>query len=279
MQRRTVLTKSTAVLVGLMYSSMVRAQDLNPYLRARPLICAHRGWTSPSGTENSLTQMRQTHQAGPFMMEIDLAKTADGTIMLMHDREVDRVTTGHGLFSALTDARIATLRLRNGHGTPRDPVPTYDKVLQWAAATPDALLMLDIKDVSPHDALQPVQQRGLSERIVVLTFKKQQAREAFAADPKALISVLVTQPQDLEAYAGMAAGRQFAAYIPQNSPPSLFQAAHAKGAVIITDLLGPTAIMDAVSPNEGAHRAHFLPIDILVTNTPLKLRAALAHQL
>ncbi|MDI6653296.1 glycerophosphodiester phosphodiesterase family protein [Gluconobacter japonicus] len=276
MKRRNVIFNGVVALTALSVVPTAMAQSLQAVLTTPPpLICAHRGWTDPSETENSLSQMRRTHQVGPFMMEIDLAKDASGRIVLLHDQNVDRTTTGHGPLAELSPADIHKLALKNEFGPTHEHIPAYDAVLDWAARTPDVLLMLDIKDVPPADALKAVRRQHLSDRVVVLTFQEKQAREAFKADPDALISVLITTPDDLAAYRQIAGHRRFAAYIPKTSKLSLFRKAHQAGAIVITDLLGPTAVTDIMSPEEGAHHARSLPIDILVTNTPLQLQAAL----
>ncbi|MBS1095975.1 glycerophosphodiester phosphodiesterase family protein [Gluconobacter wancherniae] len=277
-KRREIIVYAATALTALSVTFSVTAQPLKDALTAPPLICAHRGWTDPSETENSLSQMRRTHQVGPFMMEIDLARDASGQIVLLHDQNVDRTTTGHGPLAILSSENLQKLRLKSISGPTQEHIPTYETVLDWAAGTPNVLLMLDIKDIPPADALRSVRRERLSDRVVVLTFQEKQAREAFKADPDALISVLVTTPTDLITYRKIAGTRRFAAYIPKTSKPSLFKIAHQAGAIIITDILGPTAIKDVMSPEDGAQHARALSIDIMVTNTPLQLQTSLKKQ-
>ena len=67
------------------------------------------------------------------MVEIDVAKTKDGHLVLMHDRKVDRTTNGKGLVSDLTLAEIKSLRLRNGLGrVTAFQVPTFEEAMQTA---------------------------------------------------------------------------------------------------------------------------------------------------
>ncbi|MBS4075708.1 glycerophosphodiester phosphodiesterase family protein [Ameyamaea chiangmaiensis] len=247
---------------------------------ARPLICAHRGWTDPTQAENSLIQMRQTLRHGPFMMELDLATDSDGTIVLMHDDTVNRTTDGDGPVAAMTDAQRQRLRLRRADGATDEAIPLYDDVLRWAASAPTARLMLDIKGVSPEAALTPVRRAGLSDRVVVLTFHPAQSQAAFDADPDALVCVLTADAAQLTAARDMARGRRFAAYVPRAADVALFHAAHQAGAVVITDLLGPGAFgatHDIWMPDAAARWVRSRPIDIIVTNTPVSLRAALSH--
>jgi len=265
--RRTILG---GVVAGAMYP---RGAAFAASWQA-PLICAHRGWIDPSRADNSLIQMRQTTQAGPFMVEFDLALDASGSIVLMHDETVTRTTDGTGRVASLTDEQIARLRLRDGHGLTAEAPPHFSSVLAWAGQAPSALLMLDIKGVPPEVALPPVGRAGLASRVVVLTFSHDLARRALRADPTMLVSMLVTNVSELAAYVHLAAGRRFVAYVPHHADPAVFHAAQQAGALVLTDLLGKGAITDSEPPAQAAQWARGLPLDILVTNTPVALRAA-----
>lgn len=59
-------------------------------------ICAHRG-QSYSAPENTLAAFRAAVQLGASVCETDLAVTADGAFVLIHDGSVDRTTNGKGL--------------------------------------------------------------------------------------------------------------------------------------------------------------------------------------
>jgi len=240
-----------------------------------PLLCAHRGWRDPSQTENSLAEMQRTTAAGGFMLEMDLAADASGSLVLMHDAAVDRTTDGKGAVAGLTDEQIARLHLRTAQGLTAEAPPHFASVLAWATHTPSALLMLDIKHVAPEIALPPVVRAGVADRAVVLTFTPDLARRALDMDPTMLVSMLVTSPQDLARCVQLAAGRRFVAYVPRTAKPGLFVAAHQAGALVLTDLLGKGGVVDAMAPAQAAQWARALPLDILVTNTPMALQAEL----
>jgi glycerophosphoryl diester phosphodiesterase len=64
------------------------------------------------------------------MAEIDLQRTKDGHMILMHDPSVDRTTTGKGNVSDFTLEEIRGLRLRDGLGSPTAfAVPTLREAL------------------------------------------------------------------------------------------------------------------------------------------------------
>ncbi|RED66286.1 glycerophosphodiester phosphodiesterase family protein [Cohnella lupini] len=81
----------------------------------RVMIAAHRGiWRRAS--ENSLQAIQAAIDLGMDVVEVDIRKTKDGTLVLMHDETVDRMTNGSGKVSELTYQEIRELRLKQGRG-------------------------------------------------------------------------------------------------------------------------------------------------------------------
>jgi glycerophosphoryl diester phosphodiesterase len=58
-------------------------------------LCAHRG-ASGTHPENTLPALQEAVRLGAHMVELDLALTRDGEIVLMHDTTVNRTTNGKG---------------------------------------------------------------------------------------------------------------------------------------------------------------------------------------
>ena len=70
---------------------------------------------------------------GVDIVEVDLARTKDGHLILMHDSKLDRTTTGKGLVADHTLAEIKALQLRNGcHIKTIYKVPTLEEALLFA---------------------------------------------------------------------------------------------------------------------------------------------------
>ncbi len=98
------------------------------------LVAAHRGgYFSDDGEilpENSIPAMRRSIAAGAEILEIDVRATADGHLVIMHDRTVDRTTSGSGAVAAMTLAQIKDLRLLAPDGTTtHHQVPTFAEVM------------------------------------------------------------------------------------------------------------------------------------------------------
>jgi len=86
-------------------------------------IYAHRG-SSGVLPENSLAAFEQAIADGADGVEFDLRATADGVPVVLHDRELDRTTTGTGPVDAVSLAELRRLDAGDGR-----PVPTLAEVL------------------------------------------------------------------------------------------------------------------------------------------------------
>ncbi|GIT38259.1 MAG: hypothetical protein Ct9H300mP7_1800 [Verrucomicrobiota bacterium] len=71
-------------------------------------ICAHRG-VSDSHPENTIAAFREAIRLGAHMIELDVALSSDGKLVLMHDHTVDRTTDGSGRVEELTLADLKKL--------------------------------------------------------------------------------------------------------------------------------------------------------------------------
>lgn len=83
--------------------------------------------------ENSLAAIRSCIELGVDVAEIDLQRTKDGELVIMHDVTVDRTTTGRGRVDELTLAEIRGFHLRDGLGMPTPyRVPTLREALEFS---------------------------------------------------------------------------------------------------------------------------------------------------
>ena len=96
------------------------------------LVASHRGdWRN--ACENSIEAIDNAVKMGVDIVEVDLARTKDGHLILMHDSKLDRTTTGKGLVADHTLAEIKALQLRNGcHIKTIYKVPTLEEALLFA---------------------------------------------------------------------------------------------------------------------------------------------------
>ncbi len=103
----------------------------------RVLVAVHRGgYLDQDGRglpENSIPAMARSIAAGVEILEVDLAMTADGRLVILHDATLDRTTTGKGPVSSLTLAEVKELFLRDPSGAVTDQrVPAFREVMELA---------------------------------------------------------------------------------------------------------------------------------------------------
>lgn len=109
------------------------------------LIAAHRGGGFlPGFPENVIETMDNSLRFGPTIMEIDIQRTLDGVLMLMHDDTLDRTTTGSGLVADTDWTTIQTLNAVDNFGTATSfSIPSLQETLEWG--NDRALFALDLK--------------------------------------------------------------------------------------------------------------------------------------
>ncbi|NLS00967.1 glycerophosphodiester phosphodiesterase family protein [Rhizobium sp. P38BS-XIX] len=100
------------------------------------LTIAHRGLWS-AAPENSLAAIRAAAEIGVEFVEIDTQSTADGHLVVIHDKTLDRTTTAQGIVGASSFAAIRDARLRVGSGgtaaaASDERVPTLEEALEEA---------------------------------------------------------------------------------------------------------------------------------------------------
>lgn len=153
-----------------------------------PRIVAHRG-SSGRAPENTLAAMhRAVHEDGAGGLELDLQRSADGEVVVLHDPTVDRTTDGTGRADRLPlDAlRELDAGCRFGEGQFRGRgcrIPTLHEVLE---AFGDTWLSLDLKQGDPvteRRTLELLDAFGRQDDVVVSAEDPASARRIAALAP------------------------------------------------------------------------------------------------
>ncbi|HEY1609215.1 MAG TPA: glycerophosphodiester phosphodiesterase [Paraburkholderia sp.] len=118
-----------------------------------PRVVAHRG----GGTlapENTLAGMRTGAKFGLTMVEFDAKLSADNTVFLLHDDNVDRTSDGHGPAAQMDYASIARLDAGSWFGVQfsGERMPTLDSVAD-ACLQHGLAANIEIKPCPGRDAL------------------------------------------------------------------------------------------------------------------------------
>jgi glycerophosphoryl diester phosphodiesterase len=100
-------------------------QATSPYV----LVAAHRGdWRNYP--ENSIAAIKSAIDMGVDIVEIDIQKTKDGQLVLMHDITIERTTNGNGKVSDYTLDSLKKFFLKNGLGrVTGHRIPTLEEAM------------------------------------------------------------------------------------------------------------------------------------------------------
>jgi len=114
--------------------------------------------------ENTLRSFRKALELGVDAVELDVRRTRDGELVVIHDAEVDRTTNGKGLVSELTLEEIKSLDAGKG-----EKIPTLEEVLNFLDKR--VKILMELKEAGIEDAvLKLVREKGLENNVVIISF-------------------------------------------------------------------------------------------------------------
>lgn len=121
---------TTAFTLFSQESVKALVHDLKDKDAKRVIVVSHRGdWRN--APENSLQAFQNCIEMGVDMIEIDLKKTKDNQLVLMHDNTIDRTTDGKGNPADYTLEELRQFHLKNGLGRVTfHRIPTLEEVLE-----------------------------------------------------------------------------------------------------------------------------------------------------
>ena len=140
-------------------------------LHHRPLAFAHRG--ADPRRENTMGAFRHAVDLGYRYLEIDVRTAADGTLVVFHDEELDRTTTGSGLLREKTWEQLAELRVGAGDEF-TEPLVRFEELLStWD----DVHLNVDLKDAAAvTEFARLVEKHQAHDRVLAASFNDARRR-------------------------------------------------------------------------------------------------------
>lgn len=126
------------------------------------LVASHRA-SHLKFPENSIPALRDAVRLGVDIIEIDAKITADGVPIVMHDRTIDRTTTGKGDPEKMTWDELKKLSLVvNGKPT-GERIPTLEEAL--LSVKDQALVDLDMKTDAVEAILEVIRKTGTEDMV------------------------------------------------------------------------------------------------------------------
>lgn len=151
---------------------------------ARTWIAAHRGGhlTVP---ENSLASVDEAIRAGADIVELDVRETKDGVMVLLHDKNLDRTTTGKGELLQLTYAETQQLYLTHQGEITRYRIPTFREALAYAKGK----IMIDIDfKISGMEArkraYEVIEELGMESQVLFFLYDYTEMDSLYKINPR-----------------------------------------------------------------------------------------------
>jgi glycerophosphoryl diester phosphodiesterase len=127
------------------------------------LRVGHRG-AKAYAPENTLTSFKKALEIGVDAVELDVRKTKDNQLVVIHDANVKRTTDGEGLVSELTLKEIKGFSAEKG-----EKIPTFQEALDFLDKK--VKMFIELKETGVEEqVLSKVNERGLEKNVVIVSF-------------------------------------------------------------------------------------------------------------
>lgn len=195
-QAPSIATKETA-----QHTTTVSAYDLvyKPQ-NIRYFISAHRGGKGYMGyPENCLETMQFLIKEGVYVFEIDIATTKDQKLVLMHDDQLNRTTTGKGNISDYDYEDLKQYNLVDDYKkSTHFKIPSLEDVLLFAKEK-GAVLMLDFKkSTSYKDVISLIRKTTTQNNVVLISYNQNQAEKLHRLAPEMMLSVSIRNQEEFK---------------------------------------------------------------------------------
>ncbi len=164
-------------------------------------LAAHRG-AHNKYPENSIASLQEANRLGVSIVEIDVRSTKDGVLILMHDKTVDRTTTGTGRVGDLTYTEISALKLRQtAHGeASTHRVPTFKEAL--ASCKDKCIIDIDFKEEDKsyiRTAFEQIVEAGMQDQVLFFLYDYKDMASASKIDRQITLFPRANNMKDLNA--------------------------------------------------------------------------------
>ncbi len=164
-------------------------------MTTKPRIFAHRG-ASTVAPENTLPAFEKALELGADGIELDAQATADDRLVVLHDYNLERTTTGTGPLRTRTLAQLAGIDagIRFDSAFSGTPIPTLEQVFDLVGDC--CVVNVEIKNMDWNGGREPeplarlIQRRRLHDQVIVSSFNPIALRRMRQLDPSIPLGLL-----------------------------------------------------------------------------------------
>ena len=126
--------------------------------------------------ENTLRSFKKALEIGVDAVELDVRKTKDNQLVVIHDADVKRTTDGEGLVSELTLKEIKGFSAEKG-----EKIPTLQEALDFLGKKVKTLIELK-EEGAEEKVLAAVREKGLQKNVIIVSFIEEALRKVRELD-------------------------------------------------------------------------------------------------
>jgi glycerophosphoryl diester phosphodiesterase len=160
-----------------------------------PLVIAHRG-DSENRPENTLASFESALTVGADLIELDVQRTRDGHVVVLHDGTLERTTNGRGKVFEKTLAEVKAVsagypeRFESRYSS--EKVPTLPEALEMLKGRTRVMIEIKKESVTAEDSddgiealtVADVRRAGLAKDVVLISFERRALLRCRARAPE-----------------------------------------------------------------------------------------------
>lgn len=162
-------------------------------------IIAHRG-LSGFYPENTMLAFKKCLNLDIYGIELDVQKTKDNQIVVIHDEKVDRTFNGTGYVRDMTLSELQSLNsnFKNYENNKDCKIPTLKEVLTLFKPT-DFIINIELKNNKikyknlEEDVINLVKELKMERRVIISSFRMKSLNKVKALCPKITRSYLISE--------------------------------------------------------------------------------------
>ena len=156
--------------------------------QAQAQVIAHRG-DSAHAPENTVLAFRRAVQSGAGWLEMDVQRTQDGRLVVMHDETVDRTTDGSGRVADLTFNQIQSLHIGDS-----ERVPAFEEAIRLAKESGVGIFP-EAKNPELYPGIEAemvaaLRQEGYLQQAILQSFEHERLAGVSGANPDLIVCPL-----------------------------------------------------------------------------------------
>jgi glycerophosphoryl diester phosphodiesterase len=121
--------------------------------------------------ENTLSSFRRALELGVDAVELDVRKTRDNELVVIHNADVNKTTDGSGAVNELTLEEIQRFVTEKG-----EHVPTLEEVLDAVARR--VKVLVELKETGTEEQVMDlIRKKRLTENVIIISFNEDALRK------------------------------------------------------------------------------------------------------